>query len=47
MDCRKQVIEALPGRFRNHGAFQEDRTITVAKSLIELLRPKWLRMGGY
>jgi len=33
--------------FRNHGTFQEDCTITVAKSLVALLKPDWLRIGGY
>jgi len=33
--------------FRNHGAFQEDCTMLVAKSLLRLLKPRWLRIGGY
>ena len=33
--------------FRNHGAFHEDCTIKIAKDLIKLLNPKWLRIGGY
>jgi len=33
--------------FRNHGAFHEDCTISIAKRLIELLDPQWLRIGGY
>ena len=33
--------------FRNHGAFHEDCTVTIAKRLIEVLNPKWLRIGGY
>jgi 7-cyano-7-deazaguanine reductase len=33
--------------FRNHGAFHEDCTIKIAKDLISLLNPKWLRIGGY
>ncbi len=40
-------LKLFLGSFRNHGAFQEDCTIAVAKSLIELLRPRWLRIGGY
>jgi 7-cyano-7-deazaguanine reductase len=35
------------GSFRSHGAFQEDCTISIAKSLVKLLQPKWLRIGGY
>src|ERR1043165_3992555 len=33
--------------FRNHGAFHEDCTIAIAKRLVALLKPRWLRMGGY
>ena len=33
--------------FRNHGAFHEDCTVGIAKRLVSLLEPKWLRMGGY
>jgi len=35
------------GSFRNHGAFHEDCTITIAKRLIETASPRWLRIGGY
>jgi 7-cyano-7-deazaguanine reductase len=33
--------------FRNHGAFHEDCTVTIGKKLVALLKPKWLRIGGY
>ncbi len=33
--------------FRNHGAFHEDCTIAIAKRLVDLLSPNWLRMAGY
>lgn len=33
--------------FRNHGAFHEDCTIAIAKRLVALLDPVWLRIGGY
>lgn len=33
--------------FRNHGAFHEDCTITIARHLVEILDPQWLRIGGY
>ena len=33
--------------FRNHGAFHEDCTISIAKRLEAELKPKWLCMGGY
>ena len=35
------------GSFRNHGAFHEDCTIAIAKRLVDLLDPAWLRIGGY
>lgn len=35
------------GSFRNHGAFHEDCTIAIAKRLVEVLDPTWLRIGGY
>ena len=33
--------------FRNHGAFHEDCTITIAKRIIDAIKPRWLRIGGY
>ena len=33
--------------FRNHGAFHEDCTVSVAKRLVNTLQPIWLRIGGY
>jgi 7-cyano-7-deazaguanine reductase len=33
--------------YRNHGAFHEDCTISIARRLAELLTPEWLRIGGY
>lgn len=33
--------------FRNHGAFHEDCTVSIAEDLMTLLKPKWLRIGGY
>jgi 7-cyano-7-deazaguanine reductase len=33
--------------FRNHGAFHEDCTIAIARRLVDLLKPRWLRIGGY
>jgi 7-cyano-7-deazaguanine reductase len=35
------------GSFRNHGAFHEDCTVAIAKKLVALLKPRWLRIGGY
>jgi len=33
--------------FRNHGAFHEDCTVAIGKRLMALLKPKYLRIGGY
>jgi 7-cyano-7-deazaguanine reductase len=33
--------------FRNHGAFHEDCTVAIGKTLAKLLNPKFLRIGGY
>ncbi|TAX73116.1 NADPH-dependent 7-cyano-7-deazaguanine reductase QueF [Rhizobium leguminosarum] len=33
--------------FRNHGAFHEDCSIYIAKRIVELLDPRWLRIGAY
>ncbi|KAF0231235.1 MAG: 7-cyano-7-deazaguanine [Beijerinckiaceae bacterium] len=35
------------GSFRNHGAFHEDCTVGVGKKLVDLLEPRWFRIGGY
>jgi 7-cyano-7-deazaguanine reductase len=35
------------GAFRNHGAFHEDCTLTIARKLVDTLTPIWLRIGGY
>jgi 7-cyano-7-deazaguanine reductase len=40
-------LKLFLGSFRNHGAFHEDCTIAIAKRLVALLKPRWLRIGGY
>jgi 7-cyano-7-deazaguanine reductase len=35
------------GSFRNVGAFHEDCTVAIGKKLVALLKPKFLRIGGY
>ena len=35
------------GSFRNHGAFHEDCTVSIAKRLVDVIAPQWLRIGGY
>ena len=33
--------------FRNHSGFHEDCTVRIGKQLNRLLKPRWLRIGGY
>ena len=33
--------------FRNHGAFHEDCTMTIARRFVAAAKPLWLRIGGY
>jgi len=33
--------------FRNYGAFHEACTVAIGKRLVAMLKPKWLRIGGY
>jgi 7-cyano-7-deazaguanine reductase len=33
--------------FRNVGSFHEDTTLRIAKDLLKVLRPRWLRIAGY
>lgn len=40
-------LKLFLGSFRNHGAFHEDCTVSIARRLIDTLKPKWLRIGGY
>jgi 7-cyano-7-deazaguanine reductase len=40
-------LKLFLGAFRNHGAFHEDCTISIARRLVSFLNPQWLRIGGY
>lgn len=40
-------LKLFLGSFRNHGAFHEDCTVTIARRLADFLSPVWLRIGGY
>ncbi len=42
-----KALKLFLGSFRNHGAFHEDCTISIARRLVEFLDPRWLRIGGY
>jgi 7-cyano-7-deazaguanine reductase len=33
--------------FRNHPSFHEDCTVSIGKRVADLLKPRWLRIGGY
>ena len=33
--------------FRDHGAFHEDCTLTIAKRIKAAIQPRWLRIAGY
>jgi 7-cyano-7-deazaguanine reductase len=35
------------GAFRNHGGFHEDVTLSIAKRIVAVAEPTWLRIGGY
>lgn len=39
-------LKLFLGSFRNHGAFHEDCTISIAKRLNDEIIPKWLRIAG-
>jgi 7-cyano-7-deazaguanine reductase len=34
-------------RFRNIGAFHEDATVQIGKRIVALIKPQFLRIGGY
>lgn len=40
-------LKLFLGSFRNHGAFHEDCTLTVANRLVAAAEPVWLRIGAY
>jgi 7-cyano-7-deazaguanine reductase len=40
-------LKLFMGSFRNHAAFHEDCTLTIAKRLVAAAGPQWLRIGGY
>ncbi len=33
--------------FRNHGGFHEDCTVSIARKVVAVAEPLWLRIGGY
>ncbi len=45
--AESKSLKLFLGSFRNHGAFHEDCTVSIARRLIEKIEPVWLRIGGY
>ena len=40
-------LKLFLGSFRNHQAFHEDCTVGIGQRLVDEMRPRWLRIGGY
>ena len=40
-------LKLFLGSFRNHGAFHEDCTVAIGARIVDFLKPRWLRIGGY
>ena len=40
-------LKLFLGSFRNHGSFHEACTMVIAGRLVDLLTPRWLRIGAY
>ncbi|MEG8098699.1 preQ(1) synthase [Candidatus Liberibacter brunswickensis] len=40
-------LKLFMASFRNHHSFHEDCTIYIAQRLMEVLEPKWMRIGAY
>jgi 7-cyano-7-deazaguanine reductase len=40
-------LKLFLGAFRNHASFHEDCTLGIARRLVDTLKPRWLRIGGY
>jgi 7-cyano-7-deazaguanine reductase len=40
-------LKLFMASFRNHAAFHEDCTLSIARRLVAALSPRWLRLGGY
>ena len=48
----KKIIESKSlklflSSFRNFAIFNEDCTVMIGKTIVEAIKPKWLRIGGY
>jgi 7-cyano-7-deazaguanine reductase len=45
--AESKSLKLFLGAFRNHGGFHEDTTVGIARRLVDVLAPVWLRIGGY
>lgn len=45
--AESKSLKLFLNSFRNHGAFHEDCTLTIAKRIVAAIKPRWLRIGGY
>jgi len=40
-------LKLFLGSFRNHGSFHEDCTVRIGRTIAEIAKPRWIRIGGY
>jgi 7-cyano-7-deazaguanine reductase len=40
-------LKLFLGSFRNHAGFHEDVTVGIGLRLVDEMKPRWLRIGGY
>ena len=40
-------LKLFLGSFRNHCGFHEDVTVGIGQRLVDEMKPRWLRIGGY
>lgn len=43
---QSRSLKLFLGAFRNHGAFPEDCTVGIGLRLVQVLAPRWRRLGG-
>src|SRR5947209_19658157 len=47
MIVESKSLKLFLGAFRNHAAFHEDCTVSIARRLVAAMAPRWLRIAGY
>lgn len=40
-------LKLFLGSFRSHGSFHEDCTVAIGARIVDFVKPRWLRIGGY